>query len=278
MIENQSLVILQYNVNNFKSKIIISMFEIDDILNYDILIIQKSWKNSYFNTINNKLNQYFDTYYMNNVKIKVCFFINKRIILIFYTITYHNENIKTISLRLSKDRTINIHNLYNSCKESDEKSVISILRKILEKDKDEKHIILENFNLHHSKWEENYIIANAKAYELIVMIEKYRLKRTFSIEIIIWRRDNNESTIDLTFITSLLRESAIDVEIATSMNNHSNHYSIKTFFELRTIAIKTRLKRNWEKIDFALLQQTLKKIVSYEKNFISTSQHDNSKS
>ena len=42
MTKNQSLTILQYNVNNFKSKIMISMFEIDDILNYDILIIQES--------------------------------------------------------------------------------------------------------------------------------------------------------------------------------------------------------------------------------------------
>ena len=73
-------------------------------------------------------------------------------------------------------------------------------------------------------------------------------------------------------------ESAIDVEIVVNMNNHSNYYSIKTFFELRTITIKTRLKRNWKKIDFALLQQYLKKVVSYEKNLISTSLHDNSKS
>ena len=64
---------------------------------------------------------------------------------------YHNENINIISLRLLKYRTINIHNLYNSCKRSDEKSVISILKKILEEDKDEKHIIFENFNLHHFK-------------------------------------------------------------------------------------------------------------------------------
>ena len=86
---------------------------------------------------------------MNDVKIKVYFFINKRIVLIFYTITYYNENINIISLRLSKDRTINIHNLYNSCKESDEKSVISILKKIFERNKDEKYIVFENFNLYH---------------------------------------------------------------------------------------------------------------------------------
>ena len=152
------------------------------------------------------------------------------------------------------------------------------MRKIFEKDKDEKHIILENFNLHHLKWEKNHVIANVKAYELIVMIEKYRLKKTFSIEIITWRRDISESTIDLTFVTFLLRKNAINVEITINMNSHSNHYLIKTFFEIWMITIKTRLKRNWKKIDFALLQQTFKKVVLYEKNFTSTSLHDNSKS
>ena len=41
MIENQTLVILQYNVNNSRSKVMILMFEIEGILDYDILAIQE---------------------------------------------------------------------------------------------------------------------------------------------------------------------------------------------------------------------------------------------
>jgi len=41
MLENRTLIILQYNVNKFKSKIIILLFKSKDITNFNILIIQK---------------------------------------------------------------------------------------------------------------------------------------------------------------------------------------------------------------------------------------------
>ena len=106
------------------------------------------------------------------------------------------------------------------------------------------------------------------------MIEKYRLKRTLLVDIITWRRNISESTIDLTFVTSLLRESAIDAMIVVNMNNCSNHYSIRIIFELRIMVAKSILKRNWEKIDTTILQKTLKKTISCEKNLTSTNDHD----
>lgn len=277
MIENQSLAILQYNVNNSRSKVMIPMFETDGILNYDILAIQEPWKNPYSNTTNSRLNQYFDTYYMDSPKTRVCFFVNKRIALASYTVTYHSGDINTINLRLPEGRTIDIHNLYNPCKGSGEKSVIPILRNLLEENKDGEHVIVGDFNSHHPKWGGNHVIADADAYELIVMTEKYRLKRTLPVGTITWRRGISESTIDLAFVTPLLRESLVDAEIAANMDNHSDHYPIRTSFELRTVAAKEQLRRNWEKTDSALLQQTLKEAISYEKDLTPTGQHDNSK-
>ena len=154
--------------------------------------------------------------------------------------------------------------------------MISLLEKILEENKDDEHLVLGDFNLHHFKWGENHIIADADAYELIIITEKYRLKRTLSAGTITWRRGISESTIDLAFVTSLLRESVIDVEIAVNMDNHSDHYSIKTTFELRTIAVKQRIKRNWEKTDLALLQKILLEAISQDRNLTSIDQYDNS--
>ena len=128
--------------------------------------------------------------------------------------------------------------------------------------------------MHHFKWSENHIITNASAYELIIIIEKYRLKRTLLVDIITWKKNINESTIDLTFVTSLLRENAINVMIIVNMNNCSNHYFIRIIFELRIMIAKSILKRNWEKIDTTILQKTLKKIISCEKNLTSMNDHD----
>ena len=227
MLKNQSLTILQYNVNNFKFKIIIFLFETKNIFDYDVLVIQKSWKNSFQNVINNKLNQYFDTYYMNNFKIKVCFFVNKHITLIFYTKIYWIDDFNIMSLRLLENKIINIHNIYNSCKNNDDENLLKQIKQILNENKNEKYILLNDFNLHHFKWNENHIITNANAYKLIIMIEKYRLKRTLFVDIITWRKNICESTINLTFMTSLLRENAIDAMIVVNMNNCSNHYLIR---------------------------------------------------
>ena len=42
MLEKEILTILQYNVNKSRTRVIISLFESDDIIDYDILAIQKS--------------------------------------------------------------------------------------------------------------------------------------------------------------------------------------------------------------------------------------------
>ena len=41
MLENQSLSILQYNVNKSRTKVMISLFETDDILDYDVIAVQE---------------------------------------------------------------------------------------------------------------------------------------------------------------------------------------------------------------------------------------------
>ena len=184
MLENQSLSILQYNVNKSRTKVMISLFETDDILDYDVIAVQEPWKNPFQNTINSRLNQYFDTYYMNSDKTRVCFFVNKRIALVSITVTYHSTDLNILSLRLTDERIVHIHNLYNLCKRSGEDSVLSLLYRVLNENKEEEHIVLGDFNLHHPKWGGDHVIADADAYELVVKMKAYRLKRTLSKGII----------------------------------------------------------------------------------------------
>ena len=276
MIENQTLFILQYNVNNFRAKVMISLFESENIQQYDVLIIQESWRNSFQEITNNRLDQCFDLYYETRKNTRVCFYINKRIALAFITITYHSKNLITLSLCLFEDRIIYIHNIYNSCKSSNERSIMSLLRDILSQNRKEKHIVVDDFNLHHLKWEEDSIIVDADAYELIVLIEEFKLKRILSQDIIIWRKEDSQSTIDLAFITSLLRESIIESCIAEKQDNHSDHYSIRFSFELRIVSVTQRHRRNYNKTNTATLQQTLKdEIAAITELTFAKEAHDN---
>ena len=181
---------------------------------------------------------------MNSDKTRVCFFVNKRIALISITVTYHSTDLNTLSLRLIDERIVHIHNLYNLCKRSDEDSVLPLLYRVLNENKKEEHIVLSDFNLHHFKWGGDHVIADADAYELVVKMKAYRLKRTLSKSIITWRKNARESIIDLVFVTQLLRDSVIESVVAEDMNSHFNHLSIRTILGLRTISIQSRMKRN----------------------------------
>ena len=84
------------------------------------------------------------------------------------------------------------------------------------------------------------------------------MKRILPQGTITWRKGDSQSTIDLAFITSLLRESIIESCIAEEQDNHSDHYPIRSSFELRTVPATQRQRRNYNKTDTAILQQTLK--------------------
>ena len=130
-------------------------------------------------------------------------------------------------MQIANDRIINIHNMYNSCKDSNDINVIFNLKNAIQKRFNEKHVVIENFNLHHSSWKKSHVKANANAYELIDTMKKCKLKKITSIELITWNRHTSESTIDFIYTTSLLKNSLIETSIDENMNNHSNHRSIR---------------------------------------------------
>jgi hypothetical protein len=176
MLENQTLSILQYNVNNSRSKVMISLFESEGITYFDVLAIQEPWRNLYQPTTNNRLNQHFVLHYMDSMNTRVCFFVDKRIAL--ESITHRTRDLITLSFRRQEDRFINIHNIYNPCKSSNESNNLSLLRTALAEDVEGEHIVTGDFNLHHPKWGGDEIRADADAYELFVLIEEFKLRRT----------------------------------------------------------------------------------------------------
>jgi len=88
---------------------------------------------------------------MNNKNTKVFFFVNKRVALALYTITHRFKNLCSLALKLAKRKTINVHNIYNSCKSNENKSNLSLLYIALKKKANEKHIITKDFNLYYLK-------------------------------------------------------------------------------------------------------------------------------
>ena len=87
---------------------------------------------------------------MSNAITRVCLFVNKKIAKTVYTHTFHSRNLISLRMRATNDRIINIHNMYNSCKDSEDVSALLSLKKTLQEKFKKKHVVVKNFNLHHS--------------------------------------------------------------------------------------------------------------------------------
>ena len=109
---------------------------------------------------------------------------------------------------------------------------------------------------------------NANAYELIITMKKYKLKKITSIELITWNKHTSESTIDFTYATSLFRNNMIEIDIDENMNNHSNHRSIKTIFNLRTKTIASKITKIWTKTNIDILREKLQTKITNNETFI----------
>lgn len=276
MIENDTLSILQYNVNNSRTQVMIPLFESEGIAEYDILLIQEPWRNSFQPTTNNRLSQHFELHYMPSIATRVCLFINKRIALSTYSVAHHSKDLVTMKLRLTDDRIINIHNLYNSCRGSSDTSVFPLLKGIIQNESDQEHFAAGDYNIHHPIWGGDHVRADAEAYELIVIMESLAMKRVTPRGLVTWSRDTSQSTIDLAFTTQLLRDSLIEIKIAEDMNNHSDHFPIKTLLNLRTKTAEKKPRRNFDKTDVKAMQKELETRIATNEALSPTSGiHDN---
>lgn len=116
------MTILQYNVHTSKNLIMISCLRNFAIKKFDILVIQKSWKNIHTKIIHHFLKNIFQLMYsdlknINENVVKICFFVNKRIFIVDLSYSFKSKNLVTLQIKLTKKfndkHYIQIHNLYN---------------------------------------------------------------------------------------------------------------------------------------------------------------------
>ncbi len=105
---------MQYNIKNNKKSIMIS-FLIDSIVQqFDVLIIQKFWRNACVSTLYNSFNIDFHLIYHDENNVRICFYINTKLDVNKWSMYFSFKNVCTLKLKIINDRIINIHNVYNS--------------------------------------------------------------------------------------------------------------------------------------------------------------------
>ena len=260
------------------------------IKKFDILAIQKSWKNIHTKIIHHSLKNTFQLVYSNSKKInenviKVCFFVNKRIFIVDLNYSFRSENLITLQIKLIEKINVNdehyiqIHNLYN---ESNIRSctILIELQMFLRKknkfnnenfDLFTQHIIVENFNIHHSIWKDVQVKADFRASKLLRIMNEFQLISKLKLEISIFVNcKENEIIINLCLTTKELTDRIIICKIRENLNQDFDHLFIKTILNVSINTILLKEKFCWNRLNKIRFENTLNQKLSNISNVANT--------
>lgn len=270
----QNIRILQYNVNKSRTKVLMGLLQDPEIASYDIIATQEPWRNPINDLPYNPRQSPFYTSDQGHKDSRICTYINKRIRTDKWTETHHSKDLSTVTLQIRDERTspdtytiriINIHNVYNqqsSYSETQETESLRTLRRALEMPGE--HVVLGDLNLHHPSWGgPSYPLQHKLADTLLDIVREADMELILPEGTI--TRDcqkgstHEQTTIDLVFATSALRQQLIKCDIERSREQSSDHLPIHTEFEWHDTGLtsKPSQRRAWKKLDTQLFTMSL---------------------
>jgi hypothetical protein len=257
--------ILQYNMRNDKKDTMMSLLINSRIKEYDLLTIQKSWRNVCVSTSYNSFNIDFHLLYENSRNVRTCFYVNTRLHIDHWSIRYVFNDVCIIRIKMTNNRWINVHNVYNvSLSFYTTRSMLVVIETVKDcLNDDKKHILLKDFNLHHSLWSDAIrSIQHDATNQLLDVVQQTQFRLALSSKTIIWKTRHFQSTIDLVFMTKKLQKEFIHCMTKSKMNQNSDHILI--FIKLMIIVKRneSRRRRAWKSINVDKLVNSWREFVA----------------
>ena len=146
------LKIAQYNMHKSKNVMMISMFRDVTLKEIHILAVQKLWQNLHMNVTHCSSScDYWPVYSLNHQS-RACLMISKKLPCSIWTVKHLQSDIASVTLQLN-DITVHIHSMYvlrsGELHRVNHNFSIYSISQLLQKP--DEHILLEDFNLHHSR-------------------------------------------------------------------------------------------------------------------------------
>jgi hypothetical protein len=242
----------------------ISFLANSQIRKYNILTIQKFWRNVCVSTSYNSFSIDFHLLYEMKENVRVCFYVNTKLNVNNWSIDFVSSNMCTLKLDLNDQRIVNIHNVYNVFSMFYASNALLLIIETTQNRFviDEKHVFLKNFNLHHSLWCDSIRSTQHTAIDqLIDLLVSKHMNLCLSQKIVTWKARNSHSIIDLIFMIERLQASITHCENRRDLNQSSNHISISTIFTLKIEQTFVKKRRAWKKIDSERLAFCLRSFV-----------------
>jgi hypothetical protein len=262
------LIILHYNVRNEKICIMISLLVDKVIQDYDVIVIQKLWRNSFASiSLSNNQND-FHLLYKSKNDIKICFYVNDQINIENWKIEYFTIDFSVFKMIVKKveknTKMIRIHNVYNSLlilyTSKDDSFTLSKIMQFIVETFDDHHILLKNFNFHYFFWSDSFHSTQYVAInDLFNIMQNRNLTLILSKNSITWKVRSSISIINLTFMTIHLTKKLKHCITRFNFDQSSNHIFISTKILCDTKSNSSRIaRRAWKLIDLNKIKKTMK--------------------
>ncbi len=263
MIKQSFLRILQYNIR--KSLRIQESFLIDrKVREFNIVAIQKQDCNNNDLQSFSAAHNFFHLVKNSSSQSRTCIYINKCLRLdqwIVETAESDSCSIRILTCNTDDEmQALRLLNVYNSCSLSttftERFSIISRLNELLKNDCEQ--LIIKDFNLHHSHWEERRCFTRHTTTDtLLNIITNARLKLLLKSDTITREAHNQFTTIDLVFSSEKIQFMTCKCKIRIDLHQRLNHLLIITELCLQTISVQFSTRQLWKKMNTEALSTYL---------------------
>ncbi|KAG0158576.1 hypothetical protein PDIDSM_6091 [Penicillium digitatum] len=191
----------------------------------DVIAVQEPWINSQSTTThypNKATHQLVFPKELEGERARVCLFVSKRIDPGSWSCKTVSKGYQLLKLRrnhLDGWTDLFMHNIYNN---DDGETVEKLNRELAQRPYAE-HILIGDMNLHHPTW--SGIETGSPT----------------------WRRNEQASVLDLTFVSNTLAERVVECQVGT--DHGSDHYPVVTTIDIGTPPYEPPKRRNWKATD-----------------------------
>jgi hypothetical protein len=224
---------------------------------FDIIAVQESWINAYTNIThhflkNNHFLFYSDLIEMKKNLVRICTFVIKRIFIDDLKYLFRSKDVMIVQICLHESYYLHLHNVYN---ESNILSffVLQNLRFVLTSSSNEQfrnHIIMKDFNIHHSSWENVTARSNNKFFEMLLLMKEFKLQSNLSrITSTYFHFQESKSIIDMCLTIENLNDRILIYKTRSDLNHDSNHFFIETILNISINETTFSKRFNWDRLN-----------------------------
>jgi ribonuclease HI len=242
--------IIQYNAHN-AHPVMASFLSDKAVQKADVIAVQEPWINSQSTTThypNKATHQLVFPKELEGERARVCLFVSKRIDPGSWSCKTVSKGYQLLKLRrnhLDGWTDLFMHNIYNN---DDGETVEKLNRELAQRPYAE-HILIGDMNLHHPTWSGigSKAKATAAAERLLDIAGIHNLSLTTETGSPTWRRNEQASVLDLTFVSNTLAERVVECQVGT--DHGSDHYPVVTTIDIGTPPYEPPKRRNWKATD-----------------------------